>query len=103
MNLKRNISARWSESSFHGVTIATTPAKLIKIAEEHGLEYEDYNDGHDKTNFNFTFELEDDTYFTVYDWKEYRPLNRNEGVLFHIGGATKLDSLKGKEVLKMLL
>lgn len=74
-------------SSFHGDTITTTPAKLIALAKKLGASYYDGNDGEDKTNFDFSFQTDSGTYFTVYDWKEYRKLNVNNPVEFHVGHA----------------
>ena len=72
-------------TSFHDVTVITTPAKLIAIAEAYGSDYDDFNDGVGKTNFDFVFRTDEGNTFTVYDWKEYRSLNLDENVEFHIG------------------
>lgn len=91
--------SKFSGTSFHGVTITTTVRKLIDVCERLGIPYEDNNTGDDKTNFDFDFETEDGTYFTVYDWKNYRPLGLDERITWNIGGANKEDCLKGKHEL----
>lgn len=75
--------------SYHRINIETSPAALIALAERLGAEYEINNDGTDKTNFDFLFETEDGDQFTVYDWKEYRPLELTEIVEFHIGASNR--------------
>jgi hypothetical protein len=55
-----------------------------------------------KTNqtFDFEFETPNGTYFTVYDWKEYKKLDfDNDLYKFHIGTENLLDSLDAKDVL----
>jgi hypothetical protein len=89
-----------SGTSFHGTTIHTTPQKLIDLAENLGADYEDNNNGRDKCNFDFVFENSNGKVFTVYDWKEYRPLGLNETVEFHIGGRCVTDTQQGKADLK---
>jgi hypothetical protein len=68
-----------------------TAGELIGIAKKLGANYEDTNDGRDKTNFNFKFETSDGKVFTVYDWKYYHPLVMNEEIQFNIGGFAGLD------------
>ena len=85
-------ATEFKTSSFHNTTIIATPQELIDLAESLGADYYDGNTGEDKTNFDFDFETDDGVYFTVYDWKEYRPLNLNENVTWHIGGKTEVDT-----------
>jgi len=70
-------------TSFHDTVITTTVNKLIKAI---GKPYMHNNNGSDKTNFEWKMELEDGTLFTVYDYKEYRKLDLDELIEFHIGG-----------------
>jgi hypothetical protein len=39
-------------------------------------------------------ETEDGTVFTVYDWKEYRPLKEDEEVEWHVGGYSGMNTEK---------
>jgi len=70
-------------TSFHDTVINTTVNKLIKAI---GKPYMHKNLGDDKINFEWRMELEDGTVFTVYDYKEYRKLDLDELIEFHIGG-----------------
>ena len=70
-------------TSFHDTVINTTVNKLIKAI---GKPYMHKNLGDDKINFEWRMELEDGTIFTVYDYKEYRKLDLDELIEFHIGG-----------------
>ena len=89
-----------SGTSFHGTTITTTPQKLIDALGEP--QFRD-NSGQDKTNFDFDCETGDGDVFTIYDWKEYRPLKMDEIVNFHIGGKTKFITMKAQTELAKLL
>ena len=91
---------KFGSSSFHGVTIRTTYNKLKKAIGKPQCEY---NDGSDKTNFDWSCETKDGTYFTIYDWKEYRKLKLNEYVEFHIGTDKGFESTKAKNELLVLL
>jgi len=86
-------------SSFHGITIDTTVNKLIEAIGEPMWEN---NTGEDKSNYDFSFEVEDFEVF-VYDWKEYRRIGPNEPIEFHIGTDTRMQSLIALEELKKLL
>jgi hypothetical protein len=39
-------------------------------------------------------ETEDGTVFTVYDWKEYRRLEEDEDIEWHVGGRSGADTEK---------
>jgi len=70
-------------TSFHDDVINTTVNKLIKVL---GKPQCDSNDGRDKINFEWNMELADGNVFTVYDYKEYRKLDLDEIIEWHIGG-----------------
>lgn len=82
MSIKQTIRSS-TGTSFHDTVINTTVNKLIKAL---GKPMNDQNDGKDKINFEWKMELEDGTIFTVYDYKEYRKLDLDELIEFHIGG-----------------
>ena len=73
-------------TSFHDTVITTTVNKLIKVL---GKPQCDSNDGRDKINFEWNMELADGNVFTVYDYKEYRKLDLDEIIEWHIGGKDK--------------
>lgn len=82
-----------SGTSFHEVTIKCSTATLRKVLGEP--EYEP-NDGEDKINFEWTLETDSGDVFTVYDWKEYRSLNENETIEWHIGGYNRMSTQQAK-------
>jgi len=87
-------------TSFHGVTLTVTPQKLIDVLGEPDFFG---NDGSDKTNMEYSLETEDEIAFTIYDWKEYRPLQMDELIEFHIGGFSYSQSVEAKnEVLRLI-
>ena len=67
-------------------TITTTVKALTEALGEPQYAY---NTGDDKVNFEWDCETENGAVFTIYDWKEYRSLNENEPIEFHIGAFTK--------------
>ena len=93
MKNTEDYKGKWS-SSWHGDYVTTTPKKLMDLADKLEAEYYCGNDGDDKTNFDFEFLTSEGIYFTVYDWKEYRKLNVNEAVDFHVGADNPIDSRK---------
>jgi len=94
---------KWEGSSFHGTTIYATPQSLIDIAKNNNIPYNEYNDGSDKTNFDFSFQGGKDLQFMVYDWKEYRVLDLNREYIFHIGGIDKGSTDRAKRILTKLI
>jgi hypothetical protein len=70
-------------TSFHDTVINCSVSTLRKVLGEPAVES---NDGKDKVNFEWYMEIEEGSVFTVYDWKEYRSLNENEIIEWHIGG-----------------
>ena len=87
-------------TSFHNHTFSATVGDLRKAL---GEPYCEQNDGEDKVNFEWIMETEDGTVFTVYDWKEYRQLDENEDIEWHIGGRSGLTTGKAlSEITKAL-
>jgi hypothetical protein len=89
--------------SWHGTSITTTPRKLVTLAKKVGAQHYIDNSGDDKTNFNFEFANSKGEGFTVYDWKEYRPLGMDERIEFNIGGHNKMITMQSKEDLQTAL
>ena len=81
-------------SSFHGDTVTTTASKLIEVC----YDYVDQNGSGDKVNFDFEFKLPNGEYFCVYDWKEYRVIDEDEYIDFHIGANSKSDSTRSVRI-----
>jgi hypothetical protein len=84
-------------TSFHETTIKCSLATLRKVLGEP--EYEP-NDGEDKVNFEWVLETDNGDVFTVYDWKEYRSLNENEMIEWHIGGFDKPTTEQAKREIR---
>lgn len=87
-------------TSFHGSVVKTTPRKLM---EKVGNPQYDTNNGQDKVNFDWICETSLGSVFTIYDWKEYRTLDLDEPIEFHIGGHSKHDTEFAREELEKLL
>ncbi len=87
-------------TSFHNTTITTTLSKLIMaLGEPQYLQ----NDGSDKTNVDYECETENGDVFSIYDWKEYKKIDENEIIEFHIGAHSKsVSNVALEELLKVL-
>ena len=94
------LSNKNASTSFHNTTIKTTVNKLTNaLGEAQCIN----NTGDDKVNFDWNCETEDGDVFTIYDWKEYRPIGLNEMIEFHIGGESKSITEQAKmELLDVL-
>ena len=96
--MKRSMNT--SGTSFYGVELTVTPQQLIDALGEP--DFFD-NDGHDKVNMEYDLETKDEIAFTIYDWKEYRPLQMDELIEFHIGGFSYSQCVYAKnEVLRLI-
>ena len=78
-------------TSFHDTTFRASVAAVRQILGQPQCEQ---NDGRDKVNFDWKMETDDGTVFTVYDWKEYRPLKEDEEVEWHVGGYSGMNTEK---------
>jgi hypothetical protein len=76
-------------TSFQNVTFKASMQDLINVFGEP--DYED-NTGNDKVNFEWVMETDNGDVFTIYDWKEYRELDLNEQIGWHIGSHSKIIS-----------
>jgi hypothetical protein len=73
-------------TSFHDTVINATVNELRKYL---GTPEVEQNYGDDKINYEWILETRSGDVFTVYDWKEYRPLLDDEVIEWHIGGKNK--------------
>lgn len=88
-------------TSFHGVVIRATVEQLKNALGDPSMAW---NTGDDKVNFEWEMETDEGEVFTIYDWKEYRPIGLDEMVNWHIGSKSKLISEIGvNEVIKALI
>ena len=83
-------------TSFHGSTITT---QVGRLKETFPTSFRETNTGQEKCNYNFKLELSDGDLFTIYDWKEYRPIADDEFITFHIGGFSAEITEKARMVL----
>jgi hypothetical protein len=74
---------RANMTSFHGTEFRASANEIIAILGEPTY---DSNDGSDKVNLEWICETETGEVFTIYDWKEYRPIEMDEKIDWHIGG-----------------
>jgi hypothetical protein len=87
-------------TSFHDITIFASVQDLIRSFGEPSFQD---NMGDDKVNFEWEMETDDGDVFTIYDWKEYRRLNKIEVINWHIGSHSKKVSIDAvNEVQKSL-
>lgn len=91
---KTNQSA--NGTSFHNVTITTTINALIELLGEPTYTG-DWSE--DKVTVEWVCETENEDVVTIYDWKEYRKLDRDEMIEFHLGGHDLMSILNAKEEL----
>ena len=87
-------------TSFHGITIRASVEQLTKAFGDPSMEY---NTGEDKVNFEWEMETDEGEVFTIYDWKEGRPLRSDEIVTWNIGSKSKSVSWDAEnEIIKAL-
>jgi hypothetical protein len=80
---KLNKNADANFTSFHDVTLKSSPSKLIEV---FGAPHFQDIDG--KVNMEWKFESEDGEVFTLYDWKEGK-LDALTPIEFHIGSRSE--------------
>ncbi len=86
-------------TSFHNSVILASVNEIIEILGEP--QYQS-NDGEDKVNFEWDCETEEGDVFTIYDWKEYRPISKDEEIKWHIGGDSRLITSKALKELELM-
>ena len=89
-----------NNTSFFGTTFHASVRQLTKSFGDPTM---DSNWGEDKVNFEWEMETEDGDVFTIYDWKEGRPLGKDEMIQWHIGGFSESITNQAKrEILNQL-
>lgn len=69
-------------TSWHFHTVTATVYDLYTVVGKPQMED---NNGEDKVNIEWVCETDGGDVFTIYDWKNYRPLSKHEKVDWHIG------------------
>ncbi len=88
-------------TSYHDSSIDATYPQLTKVLGKPRFKT---NNGKDKVNFEWCLETETGEVFTVYDYKEYRRLKKDEVINWHIGGnSATITELARHEVSNALL
>lgn len=87
-------------TSFHNVTIKTSVNKLISVLGEADCVE---NTGEDKVNFEWDLETSEGDVVSLYDWKQYREIDLDETIEWHIGAHSKSVSNVAFNELKALL
>jgi hypothetical protein len=83
-------------TSFHNSTIRASVNELIAALGEPQYQA---NNGQDKVNFEWTCETDGGDEFSIYDWKEYRRISKDEQIEWHIGGTSGFQtSIAAQEV-----
>ena len=72
-------------TSFQNVTFKASVQDLTNV---FGEPYNN-NTGEDKVNFEWDMETENGDVFTIYDWKEYRKIDLDEQIEWHIGSHSR--------------
>jgi hypothetical protein len=91
---KTNASA--SGTSFHGITFTASINALTSLLGEPSFTG-DFSE--DKVTVEWVCETIDGYIVTIYDWKEYRWIDKDERIEFHIGGRNKFETLDAKDEL----
>jgi hypothetical protein len=98
--MAKKTNSSTNNTSFHGVTFRASVNQITSAFGEPDMEY---NTGEDKVNFEWEMETDEGNVFTIYDWKEYRKLDLDEKIEWHIGSFGQLSSITAKEeILKKL-
>ena len=87
-------------TSFHHDIVFATPNELRHVLGEPTYEE---NTGKDKINMEWRMQMPDGNVFTVYDYKEYKPLHPNGQVEWHIGGHDRFTTHLAKQLLSEAL
>jgi hypothetical protein len=87
-------------TSFHNTTITTSINELTRVLGEPSYTG-DFSE--DKVTVEWICERKNGDVITIYDWKEYRSIGKDEKIEFHLGGHSQLITFNGKEDLVELL
>ena len=93
-------TSRANGTSFHDTVFTASVNDLIAILGEPTVEE---NTGEDKVNFEWICETEAGEVFTVYDWKEYRRIRKDEPIEWHVGGMSRIITERARtEILHLV-
>ena len=72
----------WSGTSFFDITVECTVNKLKDLFGEADEHIEDIDE---KSQYNWNLQTDKGAFFCIYDWKEYRELDEDEIIEWHVG------------------
>jgi len=81
-------------TSFHDVTITASINDLTRLLGEPTY-VGDFSE--DKVTVEWICETQEGEVVTIYDWKEYRSIGKDEKIEFHLGGHSKMHTLDAKD------
>jgi hypothetical protein len=88
---KTNKSA--AGTSFHDIKFTASINDLTRLLGEPT-----YTGGsEDKVTVEWICETQEGEVVTIYDWKEYRSIGKDEKIEFHLGGRSKMHTLDAKD------
>jgi len=87
-------------TSYHLHTVTASVKQLKSIL---GEPWFNDNDGKDKVNFEWVLEAETGDVFTVYDWKNYRTIDENEQIKWHLGAHSEIVTMIAKDEIEAVL
>ena len=73
-------------TSFQDVTFKASVQQLTNAFGEPDYSS---NTGEDKVNFEWVLETDEGNVFAIYDWKEYRKIDLDEQIEWHIGSHSR--------------
>jgi hypothetical protein len=78
--------------AFYGHTLYCSYNDLVEILGEP--QYNNNTSRRDNTNYEWECITDaEDVIFTIYDWKEYRQISKDEKIEWHIGAHTDMKSI----------
>ncbi len=93
--MKQAKNTPFISTSFHGQTILASVNQIKAVCGEPC-----WRGGGDKTTVEWDMLTSDGSFFTIYDWKEYREFSDDERIEFHIGGESSLHAMRGQDELR---
>lgn len=95
----RNTDQSANGTSFHGHTVSATLEQLkLAMGGPHA-----WGSADEKSQYDWYMETEDGRIFTVYDWKEYREIDEDEVIQWHIGAHDSYTAACGQRELEIAL
>jgi hypothetical protein len=101
MDKIRKTTASANGTSLHGVTLQSTVGELTTVLGEPTFSN---NTGEDKVNYEWILETSSGQVFTIYDWKHYGPIRRNELIEWHIGAhSIRVSNMAKNELIQEII